>query len=139
VSPPSGSVTWSDVTKVGGIWVNRSIAGNVRALLDSASAAGVNLSGGGFRDPEQQVALRRAHCGTTQYDIYEKPASQCSPPTAVPGRSMHERGLAIDFKYNGSLITSRSSAGYQWLAANAARFGLYNLPSEPWHWSTNGN
>lgn len=139
VSPPSGSVTWSDVTKVGGIWVNRSIAGNVRALLDAASSAGVNLSGGGFRDPAEQIALRRAHCGPSHYDIYEKPASQCTPPTAVPGRSMHERGLAIDFKYNGALITSRSNPGYQWLAANAAGFGLYNLPSEPWHWSTNGN
>ena len=24
-------------------------------------------------------------------------------------------------------------------ARNASRYGLYNLPSEPWHWSTNGN
>jgi len=24
------------------------------------------------------------------------------------------------------------------MAANAPRFGLRNLPSEPWHWSTNG-
>jgi LAS superfamily LD-carboxypeptidase LdcB len=108
-------------------------------LLDAASSAGVSLSGGGFRDPGEQIALRTAHCGPTHYDIYEKPASQCTPPTAIPGRSMHERGLAIDFKYNGALITSRSSPGYQWLAANAAGFGLYNLPSEPWHWSTNGN
>ena len=26
-----------------------------------------------------------------------------------------------------------------WLAANAGSFGFRNLPSEPWHWSTNGN
>jgi len=25
------------------------------------------------------------------------------------------------------------------LQANAAGFGLYNLPSESWHWSTNAN
>jgi len=52
---------------------------------------------------------------------------------------MHEEGLAVDFTYGGGIISSRSSPGYQWLDANASRFGLFNLPSEPWHWSTNGN
>ena len=52
---------------------------------------------------------------------------------------MHERGLAIDFTVGGRVITSRASEGYQWLRTNASRYGLYNLPSEPWHWSTNGN
>jgi len=51
---------------------------------------------------------------------------------------MHERGLAIDFTYQGRVISSRSSPGYQWLAAHAGSYGFYNLPSEPWHWSTNG-
>jgi LAS superfamily LD-carboxypeptidase LdcB len=52
---------------------------------------------------------------------------------------MHEQGLAVDLTYNGSLITSRSNPGFIWLDANAAGFGFYNLPAEPWHWSTNGN
>jgi D-alanyl-D-alanine carboxypeptidase len=52
---------------------------------------------------------------------------------------MHERGLAIDFTYQGSIITSKSNPAFKWLAANAKKYGLYNLPSEPWHWSTNGN
>jgi LAS superfamily LD-carboxypeptidase LdcB len=51
---------------------------------------------------------------------------------------MHEQGLAIDFTQNGSTLT-RGSSGFQWLVANAGRFGFRNLPSEPWHWSTNGN
>ena len=51
---------------------------------------------------------------------------------------MHEQGLAIDFQYNGAGIKDHSNPGYQWLARNAARFGLMNLPSEPWHWSVNG-
>ena len=25
------------------------------------------------------------------------------------------------------------------VTANAAAFGFHNLPSEPWHWSTNGH
>jgi hypothetical protein len=134
-----GTVTWADVTRVGGIWVHKSIASNVSGLLNAATAAGLNLAGGGYRDAAGQIATRRANCGPTYYDIYEKPASQCTPPTARPGRSMHERGLAIDFTSGGSLITSRSNPAFIWLNENAARFGLYNLPSEPWHWSTNGS
>ena len=36
-------------------------------------------------------------------------------------------------------IQSRANPAYRWLAAHAAKYGLYNLPSEPWHWSVNGN
>lgn len=138
-APPSGTVTWQDVTKVGGIWVHKSIAGRVQSLLSAASGAGISLGGGGYRDPSQQIALRQAHCGPTQYDIYEKPASQCTPPTARPGKSMHERGLAIDFKSSGVLITSHSDPAFVWLAAHATSYGFYNLASEPWHWSVNGS
>lgn len=140
--PPSGVpgiVTWSDVVKVGGIWVNRSIASDVAALLAAARADGINLGGGGYRDPAGQIAVRTANCGTSDYAIYQMPASQCTPPTARPGTSMHERGLAMDLQSSGRLISSRSDPAFVWLAANAARFGFYNLPSEPWHWSTNGS
>lgn len=128
-----------DTVVVQGIRVARSIGDKLNALLNAAKADGVVLSGWGYRDSDQQVALRKAHCGSSDYDIYEKPANQCHPPTARPGASMHERGLAIDFTVDGSIITSKSSAAYKWLAANAKSYGLYNLPSEPWHWSTNGN
>ena len=137
--PPPGIVTWSDVVKVGGIWVNQRIAGQVRALLDAATAAGLVLGGGGFRDPASQIAVRQANCGTSSYAVYQMPASQCTPPTARPGTSMHEQGLAIDFLSSGRLIVTQSDPAFQWLVANAARFGFYNLASEPWHWSVNGN
>ena len=123
------------LSTAGGITVASSIAGQIGALLDAARSAGRSLAGGGYRDPAQQIALRQANCP----DPVNSPASACSPPTARPGTSMHEQGLAIDFTSSGSLITSRSSSAFQWLAANAGRFGLYNLPSEPWHWSVNGN
>ena len=123
---------------VRGITVAASLAPQLAALLDAADADGMSFGGGGYRDPAAQIATRQANCGTSNYDIYEKPPSQCSPQTARPGSSMHEQGLAVDFTNNGSLITSRSSAGFRWLAANAGRFGLRNLPEEPWHWSTNG-
>ncbi|MEM9560981.1 MAG: D-alanyl-D-alanine carboxypeptidase family protein [Actinomycetota bacterium] len=121
-----------------GIMVHESIVDDVRQLLADAAADGVVLAGGGYRDPAQQIAVRRNNCGTSNYAIYEMPSSQCRPPTARPGRSMHEQGRAIDFTYNGRIISSRSGAAWNWLFANAERYGLYNLPSEPWHWSTNG-
>ena len=119
---------------VRGITVHRDIADNLEALLAAAEADGIVFGGGGYRDPEDQWRLRRAHCPNPS----SSPPSACRPPTARPGQSMHERGLAVDFTYNGSIISSRSNPGYRWLAAHAGSYGFRNLPSEPWHWSTNG-
>lgn len=127
------------VTSVRGITVAVQIAEQLEALLAAAEADGFSLGGGGYRSSDGQVATRMANCGTSDYDIYQKPASSCRPPTARPGQSMHEQGLAVDFTWNGALITNRSNAAFQWLSRNASRFGFYNLPAEPWHWSTNGN
>lgn len=135
VTRVSGNVS---LTTVRGITVATSIADQLERLLAAAEADGIVFGGGGYRSSDSQVALRRAHCGSSDYAVYDMPPSQCSPPTARPGQSMHERGLAIDFTYNGRVISSRSNPGYQWLSRNAGSYGLYNLPSEPWHWSTNG-
>jgi hypothetical protein len=128
-----------DIVTVAGIQVNRSIAGAVQRLIEDATAAGLVLSGGGYRNSDAQIATRKANCGTDDYSIWFKPASQCTPPTARPGTSMHEQGLAIDFTCSGALISARSGPCWNWLATNAASYGLYNLPAEPWHWSVNGN
>lgn len=136
--PPKSAAPTPSLRTVQGITVAADIAADVDALLTAARADGVNLSGWGYRSADRQVQLRMQNCGTSQYDVWTKSASACSPPTAVPGRSLHERGRAIDFTHEGRTITSRSSEAFRWLAGNAARFGLYNLPSEPWHWSTSG-
>ena len=139
-APRTVSITGSgSIVSVRGIQVHRSIADNLARMLAAADGAGISLSGGGYRDPAGQINVRRNNCGTSSYAVYQMPASSCRPPTARPGTSMHERGLAIDVTANGSLIRSRSTSGFRWLAANAARYGFYNLPSEPWHWSVNGN
>jgi len=139
-APPGGNNPYPTpaLTTVNGITVASSVAARVRGLLNAAAADGVNLTGYGYRDFNAQLALRRQNCGTTQYAIWEMPPDACSPPTARPGYSYHERGLAIDFMSNGRFINSRSNPGFIWLAANAGRFGFYNLPSEPWHWDTRG-
>ena len=130
--------TADQIVNVRGIWVHVDIADNLDRMLAAAEADGHSFSGGGYRDHQSQIRLRRAHCGSSDYAIWRMPASQCRPPTARPGASMHEQGKAIDFRYNGSIIGSRNNAGYRWLAAHAAEYGFYNLPSEPWHWSING-
>jgi len=134
-----GALSDLDLVTVRDITVSAVIAGQVEGLLTAAEADGLSFTGGGYRDSARQIALRRAHCGTSDYAIYQMPASQCSPPTARPGTSLHERGLAIDFSCDGELIRSRSDRCYRWLADHAASYGLYNLPSEPWHWSVDGS
>jgi len=141
------STSSSNVTKTAGICLQTvrtitvacSIAAQLDKMLGAAAADGFTLTGGGYRSPDQQVAVREKNCGSSQYDVYQKPPNSCSPPTAYPGSSMHEQGLAIDFMWNGSIISSHGNPAYQWLASNAGSYGFYNLPSEPWHWSSNGN
>jgi LAS superfamily LD-carboxypeptidase LdcB len=139
IAPAPGGLATVSCPAGGSITVAGSIAENVQALLNDAAADGVMLCGGGYRDPQEQIELRMAHCGTSYYAIYQMPASQCDPPTAIPGTSMHEQGLAIDFTCNGGGTVSTGDECWDWLQANAVGYGLYNLPSEPWHWSTNGN
>jgi len=137
-TPGSGGpsvVPHPPLTTVNGITVASSIASDLRAMMAAASSAGYNLGGYGYRDINVQIQLRRQNCGTSDYAIWQMPADSCSPPTARPGLSWHEQGLAIDFQSNGSFINSRSNPAFGWLAANAGRFGFTNLPSEPWHWS----
>ena len=146
-SARSGIITTSavpepDVTTVGGIVVATTIAPQVRRLLAAAADVGIKFGGGGYRSHATQIQLRRNNCGPRYYDIYVKPSSECSPMTAVPGRSQHEKGLAIDFYRilrDGSIQAIAGTPAFTWLRNNARRFGLYNLPSEPWHWSTTGN
>jgi LAS superfamily LD-carboxypeptidase LdcB len=124
----NGSLSTVSCPTGGSITVASSIADNTQSLLNAAPDS-LNLCGWGWRSSQRQQELWDEHgCDTG-----------CSVPTARPGSSMHEQGLAIDFTSGGQTIQSRSSAAFQWLDANAGRYGFQNLPSEPWHWSTNGN
>ena len=127
------------LVRVQGFKVHGAVAGSLRDLLAAARADGIELRGKAYRSTERQIELRRAHCGPSDYDIFEKPSGACSPPTAKPSRSLHESGLAVDFTHGDQSITSRRSPAYRWLAANAAAYGFFNLASEPWHWSVSSN
>ena len=127
-----------DLVTVWGIKVNELIAPQLERFLVAMEAEGFILGGGGYRNNARQIELRRQHCGTSEYAVYQMPASQCRPPTARPGRSHHEVGLAVDFTYNGTIIRSRNTALFQAMARIAPDYGFVNLPSEPWHWSNSG-
>ena len=126
--------TVADTTAVYGITVHKSVAFAFRRMIADARADGIVLSGGGFRTKQRQIELRKSNgCA----DVWTAPASSCRVPTAIPGRSLHEIGLAVDLTSGGRSLTS-SSAGFRWLVKNADEYGYVNLPSEPWHWSITG-
>ena len=126
------------LVSVRGITVNSAIASETEGLLAAMDEEGFDLHGWGYRNHQAQISLRQSHCGTSDYAVWQMPASRCRPPTARPGRSNHEKGLAIDFTNSGRLITSRNSAVFQALQRIAPQYGFKNLPSEPWHWSVDG-
>ncbi len=133
---PANKIMVCDVAAPGGgvIDINVSLASQLNKLLKDAQAAGILFGGGGFRSYEEQVGLRTTNgCP----DVFTASPSSCRVPTAIPGTSNHEKGLAIDFTTGGNTI-DRGSPGFNWLVANAANYGLINLESEPWHWSVTG-
>lgn len=135
---PTRGFTIRKCTVAGGT-VASIISQNAVNMFNAAKSAGVDLSlESGFRSYEQQAILFSKNCNQT--------SGTCRTQTAPPGNSQHEAGIALDLKYNGSTIcfnqTSASctnNAGSNWLKTNAITFGLYNLPSEAWHWSASGN
>jgi D-alanyl-D-alanine carboxypeptidase len=139
IGPPTRKYPAVGCPGGGSITIDGSLAHNLNALIGSAWRDGVNLCGGGYRDPRQQIRLRVQNCGSSDYAVWHKPPGSCSPPTAIPGTSMHEQGLAVDFRCSGHGMPSRSIPCFGWMAAHAAAFGFFNLPSEPWHWSTSGS
>ncbi|MGI9604646.1 MAG: D-alanyl-D-alanine carboxypeptidase family protein [Acidimicrobiales bacterium] len=120
------------------IEVHESIAEAAEGLFLESFADGIDLRGWGYRPIQLQIELRKAHCGGTDFDIWHKPVFECAPPTARPGFSKHEQGLAIDFTHAGAPITSIDSRAFLWLSENAPAWGFKNLEGEPWHWSLTG-
>lgn len=116
-----------------GVRVHACLADAVDGLITQARAAGIELGASGWRSREQQQAARERNCRTTS-----RGAVVCHPPTAVPGHSRHEWGLALDLTDHGRLIRTGTPA-WEWLVEHAGDYGLRNLPGEPWHWSVDGS
>ncbi|WP_436533551.1 D-alanyl-D-alanine carboxypeptidase family protein [Actinoplanes sp. HUAS TT8] len=125
----------TDTTQVYGVTVNRVVAFAFKRMIDAAQADGVPMSGGGFRTTQRQIELRKINgCP----DVWTAPSSSCRVPTAIPGRSLHEIGLAVDISSGGKTISSKTPA-FKWLTLHAKEYGFVNFPAEAWHWSISGN
>jgi len=140
-TPPTGKLgsCTGEITKIstsgGTITLCSTIANQVKEIIDKAQAKGLKLSGWGWRSKKRTEELRVINgCP----DIYKSPPSKCRVPTAIPGTSMHESGLAIDFTCNGISVQTRDNVCYLWLKDNPNIHKLLNLKTEAWHWSTNG-
>lgn len=133
---PTSPIDISATVVVSNIRVHPCISAEVERIITLANQQGLDMTGGGYRDENGQIEARRSNCGTTDYDIYDKPAGDCVPPTAPPGSSRHETGTAVDFICDGDIILNRSHPCYTFLDNNTS---LINLPTEPWHWSVDGH
>jgi hypothetical protein len=104
----------------------------VKALVADAARSGVTVTASSTRRTyAQQVALRMSNgCP----DVHTSPASSCKVPTAIPGTSKHESGLAVDFTNTDKIIGA--------VAERAAKYQIHRtVPGERWHYehrSTSG-
>ncbi len=111
------------------------IVQNINNMLAASKNAGLNITGGGYRSPEQQKQLRIRYCNGD----YTNVNAACKPPTALPGQSNHNNGKAFDLQCDGTFIQTQDNKCFVWLKTNASKYGIYNLASEPWHWSVDGH
>ena len=101
------------------------------ALLRDDAAAAFERMYTGARDAGLWLWVISGHRSWEEqkylYRLYRK---GLGARAARPGRSNHQRGTAVDIS-----VGSTTTRTYEWLAANACRFGFRRtVRSEPWHW-----
>ncbi len=129
------------------------VLNNLKNMIIAAKAAGINFTAAGFRTRAVQIQARKDN-GCNPVDT-ALPSKCTKAPTAIPGTSMHEQGVAFDFSCDGKLINPKIDGSgifaihketqkcFDWLVNNSKTYNkggkaLQNLKSEPWHWSING-
>ena len=123
---PNGEIPLSALDMVAGAFLRPDAADSMAALLDQfrwEMQTGLGIEEG-YRTLDRQIYLR---------DLYLTGKGNLA---AVPGTSNHGWGLAVDFRYPGSVT---STPGFSWLLANAPSFGWTwagrtFAQVEPWHW-----
>lgn len=131
----SGPIRDFDLINIEGHKVNTLLYLQTKDILARARKEGkpIGLTST-FRPCAEQRSLRSSNCGGDT----SLPAESCNPPTEKPGESLHNYGMAIDFKCNDSPIFEKSSC-YAWLKDNASKYKLQQRAEEPWHWSFTGH
>src|SRR5690606_27331406 len=72
-------------------------------------------------------------------------ARRIGAATATPGYSLHQRGIALDFrnpepgiqnsKTNDAMTQWRNTWFYGWLVEHAGEYGFEPYDGEAWHWN----
>jgi hypothetical protein len=117
--------------------MNSGFASSLRNMKNAADDAGVplKLTSGVRSSVSQENLFRARHTESPDGDIsWNGKTWSLNPgasPAAPPGSSLHETGHAADLGPPSS---------YNWIMANAARFGLRHGASfgEPWHVAPSG-
>jgi LAS superfamily LD-carboxypeptidase LdcB len=110
--------------------MNSGFASSLQKMKSAADSAGVPLSlTSGTRDSAKQEMLFRSRyspVGDTEWAGQSWTLNPGASPAAPPGGSLHELGYAADLGPPSS---------YDWIVANAGKFGLRHGKSfgEPWH------
>jgi peptidoglycan hydrolase-like protein with peptidoglycan-binding domain len=132
------------------------VAEQFNKMYDAALTAGFKLKNiGDYRSFEGQLKMfldryvttdtgtgvTRQYEGKTWWLKKGKAPSAAPDPLGVKG-SNHGWGLAIDLGYdNGGKLTSMGGKCFEWMCANAPKYGFYLQGSDPkskefeaWHW-----
>ncbi|WP_181158398.1 D-alanyl-D-alanine carboxypeptidase family protein [Microbacterium sp. MYb64] len=127
----NGKIPLSELTQVGGYYFRNDAAQAMNALRSAYSAAlgRTLIINDGYRDLAGQQQA---------WNDYQNGGNLAAPP----GTSNHGWALAVDF--GGEVYSSSSSAGHQWLQANAQGFGWwwagrFFSQVENWHWEFSGS
>lgn len=125
-----------NLTEVSGFKLQNKLAPFVdQALSESKNSSAELQISSAYRTCQEQKQLRISACGLGDYNLYQKPIDFCLPPTEPAGKSLHNEGLAVDFKCSGFGVFE-SSPCITWLRENGYKYHLYEHRLEPWHWST---
>ena len=131
----------SDLINVGGHKLQKEAAVAWSYLITAARKDGMATGNiltisSGYRSVEEQKQIWNN--ALEKYGSPEVAANYA----ARPGKSEHQTGYAIDFVMSKSLTKENipylaKTPEFKWLSENANKFGFYNYPVEPWHWSYN--
>lgn len=119
------------LVEVGGAWHG------TRYLLEPAAKAWTEMRQAAALDGIDLRAIDMYRSWESQARAYEDHlAGRKKANVLPPGTSEHGNGLAVDIT-NGSLV-GPGDPEWNWLQANASRFGWFPISNESWHWEYRG-
>jgi LAS superfamily LD-carboxypeptidase LdcB len=116
--------------------LNLQAAADFNRMVAAAKKDGIELRLSGPNSGYRPVGTKEEGCrkGFTQWCAWQKYKSGTGNEAAVPGKSNHGWGSAVDIKN-----CKGGSKNHKWLVANAKNFGFTPYSRESWHWDHKGS